>query len=335
MAKDQQFQTLCVSQGNEDEPDVAPSMYSETLLGVDYVVFPAVCVVAGVLNGMLLPASEIDRSVDGWNGRPVTLAHPKRDGVPTTANTPYAWTTARIGWLFNARYDDGRLLADAWIEASHGVVAYLRNGGVMEVSTGYFCTVEEREGEYNGELYSAIQSSLIPDHLALLVDQEGACSWQDGCGVPRVNASEDSQTGGNQTMQDEKIVNNEAGQVDADTSGNTTSAADTAPAVDGELLALKQLLEDFGGAAGLRATLARVHGMSQNARNEQVARIVAMSANSLTAADLDGLKDETLAKMEQALRPANYAARAGATNVAANSDDEWIMLSPVPGKEAK
>ena len=40
---------------------------------------------------------------------------------------------------------------------------------------------------WNGKKYSAIAHNFAPDHLALLPDGGGACSWVDGAGMPRIN----------------------------------------------------------------------------------------------------------------------------------------------------
>jgi hypothetical protein len=44
-------------------------------------------------------------------------------------------------------------------------------------------------GQWNSEQYSASIVDMIPDHLALLPNSTGACSWDDGCGL-RANAKE-------------------------------------------------------------------------------------------------------------------------------------------------
>ena len=46
----------------------------------------------------------------------------------------------------------------------------------------------ERVVEYKGKRYHEVHRALEPDHIALLPDEVGACSVQDGCGAGRVNA---------------------------------------------------------------------------------------------------------------------------------------------------
>jgi len=40
---------------------------------------------------------------------------------------------------------------------------------------------------FRGERFTEIDRRIIPDHLALLTEEQGACSWEDGCGAPRLN----------------------------------------------------------------------------------------------------------------------------------------------------
>jgi hypothetical protein len=55
-----------------------------------------------------------------------------------------------------------------------------------------FTDEERTQGEWNGETYEAVASNYVPDHLALLPGERGACSWEDGCGV-RTNKEGDTE----------------------------------------------------------------------------------------------------------------------------------------------
>jgi DNA-binding protein H-NS len=59
---------------------------------------------------------------------------------------------------------------------------------VLEVSTAYWYTADRESGVHDGTQYDAVQRDLRPDHLALLPNDVGECSVEDGCGVPRTNA---------------------------------------------------------------------------------------------------------------------------------------------------
>ena len=84
------------------------------------------------------------------------------------------------------------------------IVDKLQNGIPMDVSTGYLAEVAIGAGYFHGEEYQGEQTYIIPDHLAVLPNIKGACSWGDGCGTPRVNDSvidkKSIQKGGNKSV---------------------------------------------------------------------------------------------------------------------------------------
>lgn len=171
---------------------------TETLDGREYRVFPCVLIVDNVvMNGLLYPPEELDIFVEAWNGRPIPLYHPEdADGDPLSANDPAVLEAFSMGHLFNVAHEDGRLKGEMWIDVAKcqnaggtmlAALERLEAGEPTDISTGLFCQVEPTVGVMNGERYEGIARNIRPDHLALLPDQEGACNWQDGCGVPRTN----------------------------------------------------------------------------------------------------------------------------------------------------
>lgn len=171
---------------------------TDTLNSKQYLVAPVVAIVAGVLNGELVPLEEISNGYPSWNGRPVTLDHPNVDGVYVTANHPKVWEQYVVGQLFNVDFAVDRLKGEVWIDVSlagksqdgRELLQRLREGLPIEVSTAYFRNLMPETGEVNGEWYEGIAHDLKPDHLAILLHSAGACSWADGCGVPRYNKRE-------------------------------------------------------------------------------------------------------------------------------------------------
>lgn len=191
-----------------------------TLDGRLYAVAPAVAVREGVLNGQLLLADEIANSVLGWNGRPVPLRHPRVDGKNVSANSPQIVEQYVLGHVYNAHMAGDKLHVEVWLDVEKcnrvggdalAVLEALDNGVPMDVSTGYFCQVEEAQGIFNGQVYTGVQHNILPDHVALLPNEEGACSWRDGCGVPRVNTVHKEEA-----MQDEDMLAGDAQDVGAD-----------------------------------------------------------------------------------------------------------------------
>ena len=165
--------------------------------GRSYLVAPVTMLVAGVLNDALVTAEEAGKYAASWNGRPVTLGHPQRNGEYVSAGTPEINATEAPGQIWNAAFADDKLAAEIWIDIAKAtaiggdalvVMDRLRGNHPVEVSTGYFADHEQSIGTHNGKTYNMIARNLRPDHLALLPGGVGACSWQDGCGTPRVNA---------------------------------------------------------------------------------------------------------------------------------------------------
>ncbi len=178
---------------------ISGAIRRETLDGRDYLVAPVVALVAGVLNQELVPVEEIERAVDAWNGRPVVLGHPRAQGLPISANSPELEKQIRVGWLWNVEMAKDRIRGEIWVDVEKAkrmggdavtVLQRLEANEGIEVSTAYWRDLDEIPGQLNGEHYTGIARNLRSDHLALLLWEEGACSWKDGCGVPRVNQKE-------------------------------------------------------------------------------------------------------------------------------------------------
>ena len=167
--------------------------------GARHMVVPVVIMVPGVHNGshgpILHTEEELSRFVESWNGIPVLIGHPQVDGADVSANDPSLVDSSVIGRIYNAVYARGKLRAEAWLDESRlksknsGLVKHLKDGKPLEVSMGAFWDEEEATGTWNGETYGAISHNYRPDHLALLPDAVGACSWYDGGGI-RTNAQE-------------------------------------------------------------------------------------------------------------------------------------------------
>lgn len=177
----------------------------------EYVIVPLVLMTEGVrhaanaTNPEFVPASEIEASVDKWDGKPVTLDHPKSNGAFISAEVAAA-RHAIIGKLANVTAEDGKLRAEAWISAeeverlsadeSHPELAAeaaalfdrFDTSSKVEVSGGYFTRVDGVSGTHDNLAFEGTQREIEPDHAAILRStQTGACSWYDGCGAPRLS----------------------------------------------------------------------------------------------------------------------------------------------------
>lgn len=163
-----------------------------------YLVVPVVMMLEGVHSGshgaVLHTSDVLSNNVNAWNGVPVTVGHPTRDGQYISANEKDVKT---VGFVRNTKWEDNKLKAEAWLDEqkiiaeSPQALQYIKEGRALDVSIGSYTKEISEQGEYNGENYIAVAHGHTPDHLALLPGENGACSWTDGCGV-RVNKDYDN-----------------------------------------------------------------------------------------------------------------------------------------------
>lgn len=169
----------------------------------EYIVVPLTMLVPGVLNGnqgpLLYPASEVEASTPLWEGTIIT------DGHIGGANGRRLQTQQQfsIGVIQKPVFNNGRLQAEAWFDVQKTrrinpqILAALNAGQKIEVSTGLRTTDEHVSGVHNdGRPYTRIARDYQPDHLAILVNERGACSIQDGCGILNCDQTPHQPAGG-------------------------------------------------------------------------------------------------------------------------------------------
>lgn len=177
----------------------------ETLNGTEYLVAPVVAIREGVYmyprqNGRgirreFLPEEEIVASVNEWEDQPLTLNHPQdgegRPGLTVDPSMEYS----EIGLFRNVANKDDALVGETWIEVAEvgdhngdleNYVNSIEAGSPQEVSTGYRAATDFERGTYENQRYTYIQRKPEPDHLALLTDNPGNCSVEEGCGAGAV-----------------------------------------------------------------------------------------------------------------------------------------------------
>ena len=176
------------------------TLRTATLEGKAHLVAPVTPIVAGVLNGELVTVSELEMGFQSWNGRPVTLDHPSDGSGYVSANSPEVLEQFGVGQLFMVWLDADRLRGEIWIDVEKAtetpdgmeLLDRMRTGEAVEVSTAYFRKATPAQGTFRGKAYSAKATDLKPDHLAMLLHSQGACSWADGCGVRANRELEDA-----------------------------------------------------------------------------------------------------------------------------------------------
>lgn len=187
----------------------------KTIGGVDYAIYPSVLLVEGVHHGMIgaptmYPNEVLSASAPMWNNIPVTINHPQdQTGAYVSANSPAILQAWAVGKLLNGRFEDGKLKADVMIDIKKAnakdstLIGNLDKGAEMELSTGLFGEEVVENGMWNNETYASKLTSIQPDHLALLPNSTGACSWADGCGI---RANENQGPAVNQSKEDYQKV---------------------------------------------------------------------------------------------------------------------------------
>ena len=161
----------------------------ESLGGKDYIVAQGVPLVEGVLNGRFVSAEEFGAFINDWNGVPVVMRHPKENGGSARVPKP---DVPVIGKFYGAKLDGKRLVGEYWLEADQldnpdgeMVLSRISAQKPSETSTGYWAESIPSVGNWNGRDFAFVDQNIHPDHIALLPDEIGACSLEDGCGMNR------------------------------------------------------------------------------------------------------------------------------------------------------
>jgi hypothetical protein len=169
----------------------------QKLDGKEHLVVPVIALVEGVLNKVLYSGKELQAFSQAWNGVPIPVNHPRKNGIHVSANSPEFEDTTNIGRLFNVNYSDKKLKGELWIDVEKAyrlgfgdIITNFDAGKMMEVSTGLFSDSISYSGIHNNSVYDLVAKNIRPDHLALLQDEKGACSIADGCGAMRTNNEE-------------------------------------------------------------------------------------------------------------------------------------------------
>lgn len=152
-----------------------------------------------VMNQALYPAEELKAGVSSLEGKPAPAGHPKNaSGQFISALNGEALLTAYAGAVCrNARHEGGRTLVDIVVNEAQakahpdGVKLVERldaaingqNADPIHVSTGLVAKMIQANGEAGGKKYSRIATAIQYDHLAILFNERGAGTPEDGVGM--------------------------------------------------------------------------------------------------------------------------------------------------------
>ncbi|HCL4892070.1 TPA: DUF2213 domain-containing protein [Salmonella enterica] len=178
----------------------ASNISTTTINGQEhYVIRGAVPIVDSiVMNGGLYPAEEINNSYQTMEGKLMPLPHPKVDGKYVSANDPRAINSFHVGaWAQNVSKSGDQVVMDVYINKT---VAETKpdgkrlinrldemNAGTntdpIHLSTGLLTNKEKKSGESKGKKYSWIARNMQFDHIAILLDEPGAGTPEEGVGM--------------------------------------------------------------------------------------------------------------------------------------------------------
>ena len=142
-----------------------------------------------VMNGILYPAEEIAKSYKGLERTPAPLGHPTINGKFVSASDPEGINLGWFGaWNENVRQEDGRVLLDKVIdvaianesERGRRVLSAIEKGEAVHTSNALLCELEAANGDVD---YKFIARNMVWDHDAILLDEEGAATPEQGVGL--------------------------------------------------------------------------------------------------------------------------------------------------------
>ncbi len=152
-----------------------------------------------VMNGRLYPADQLATGVASLEGKPAPAGHPKSsDGKFISALNGEALASAWIGsYVRNARHEGGRTMVDVVVNEAQAkahpdgarLVERLdaaiagANSDPIHVSTGLMMQPITANGESRGKRYSSIVTNIQYDHLAILLNERGAATPEEGVGM--------------------------------------------------------------------------------------------------------------------------------------------------------
>ncbi|HHT4841321.1 TPA: DUF2213 domain-containing protein [Klebsiella aerogenes] len=178
----------------------ASNISTTTINGQEhYVIRGAVPIVDDiVMNGGLYPAEEINNSYQTMEGKLMPLPHPMVDGKYVSANDPRAINTYHVGaWAQNVSKSGDQVVMDVYINKAvaetkpDGKRLITRldemiagtNTDPIHLSTGLLTNKEKKSGESKGKKHSWIARNMQFDHIAILLDEPGAGTPEEGVGM--------------------------------------------------------------------------------------------------------------------------------------------------------
>lgn len=178
----------------------ASNISTTTINGQEhYVIRGAVPIVDDiVMNGGLYPAEEINKSYQTMERKLMPIGHPMVNGKYVSANDPQAVNDYYAGaWAQNVSKAGDKTVNDVYVNKAvaetkpYGkrLIARLdemiagTNSDPIHLSTGLLLNKEQKSGESKGKKYSWVAHNMQFDHIAILLDEPGAGTPDEGVGM--------------------------------------------------------------------------------------------------------------------------------------------------------
>ncbi|WP_435338793.1 DUF2213 domain-containing protein [Klebsiella aerogenes] len=185
----------------------ASNITTETIDGKPHIVVRGITPVVDdiVMNRKLYPAAEIEKAYNTLERNPMPLGHPKVDGKHVSARDVRAVNEYHVGaWLQDVSHKDGKVTGDMYVNRQYAessekgkrLINRLdemlagTNQDPIHISTGLLYSGIAANGESKGKKYNEIATNMMFDHVAVLLDEPGAGTPEEGVGI-FVNAEGD------------------------------------------------------------------------------------------------------------------------------------------------
>lgn len=178
----------------------ASNISTTTINGQEhYVIRGAVPIVDDiVMNGGLYPAEEINNSYQTMERKLMPIGHPMVNGKYVSANDPQAVNDYYAGaWAQNVSKANDKVVMDVYVNKDVAdtkpdgkrLIQRLddmisgNNADPIHVSTGLLLNKEQKAGESKQKKYSWVAHNMQFDHIAILLDEPGAGTPEEGVGM--------------------------------------------------------------------------------------------------------------------------------------------------------
>ncbi|MDF7681507.1 DUF2213 domain-containing protein [Enterobacteriaceae bacterium ESL0689] len=178
----------------------ASNITTETIDGESHIVIRGITPIVDdiVMNQKLYPAAEIEKAYKTLENNPMPFGHPKVDGKYVSAHDVRAVNNYHVGaWFQNVKHANGKVSGDMYINSRYAegsekgktlvnrldAMAAGDSTEPIHISTGLFYSGIAANGESKNKKYKEIATNMLFDHVAILLNEVGAGTPEEGVGI--------------------------------------------------------------------------------------------------------------------------------------------------------